>query len=298
MMSKKSKLKVEIDNHSGFCFGVVNAISQAEEELKAGKQLYCLGEIVHNNEEVERLKSMGLITISHSDMELHKGKKVMIRAHGEPPSTYKKAAENGIEIIDASCPVVLKLQVKVREGWERMQPLGGQVVIFGKKGHAEVAGLVGQTNGNAIVVESINEIDSINFTKPIELFAQTTKSADEYKSLGEAIKLRLDTNAPKQSIHFKSHNSICGQVANRKKELMVFAAQYDIVLFVSGKSSSNGKMLYEVCKSINPRTYFVSSPAELVSGWFSDIHSVGICGATSTPLWIMEEIKKCVLKMG
>ncbi|HZJ73821.1 MAG TPA: 4-hydroxy-3-methylbut-2-enyl diphosphate reductase, partial [Perlabentimonas sp.] len=254
-MPKEPKIHVEIDNHSGFCFGVVNAISRAEEELAKNGRLYCLGQIVHNSEEEQRLQSLGLKVISHSDLDNLHGEKVLLRAHGEPPSTYKKAIEKGIALIDASCPVVLRLQTKVRLGWEAMSKIGGQVIIFGKKGHAEVVGLLGQTNGNAIVIESVNELASIELSKPTELFAQTTKSSDEYKAIANEIGQKLKA----KSIPFKVHNSICGKVANRKKELMEFSKNHDVILFVSGKNSSNGKMLYQICRKINPKTYFIST---------------------------------------
>ncbi|MDX9846214.1 MAG: 4-hydroxy-3-methylbut-2-enyl diphosphate reductase [Tenuifilaceae bacterium] len=289
-MSSKPNIRVEIDKRSGFCFGVVNAINRAEKELESDEPLYCLGEIVHNGEEVERLKSLGLITISHNDLESLSGKKVLLRAHGEPPETYRKARTHGVNLVDASCPVVLKLQEKVRKGWEQMQQQNGQVVVFGKKGHAEVIGLVGQTQGNAIVIESISEVDSLDFTRPIELFAQTTKSADEYKTLSEEISSRMGVDSAGNPIHFRAYNSICGQVANRKKELISFSKNHDVILFVSGKNSSNGKMLYEVCKSINSRTHFVTSGSEVDKRWFNNAQSVGVCGATSTPLWLMEQV--------
>lgn len=296
-MEKEKLLHIEIDKSSGFCFGVVNAISQAEKELKDNEVLYCLGEIVHNNMEVERLKSLGLNTITHADLDQLQGKKVLFRAHGEPPETYRKALDRGIEIIDASCPVVLKLQVKVRKGWERMQQVGGQVVIYGKKGHAEVLGLVGQTQENAIVVESIDGIEKLDFAKPIELFAQTTKSADEYKIIAQEIRRRMAVLTNGESVSFKVYNSICGQVANRKTELKSFAKKYDVIIFVSGKNSSNGNMLYQVCKSANSHSYFISSPGELVADWFKDVDSVGICGATSTPLWLMERVADRILML-
>jgi 4-hydroxy-3-methylbut-2-enyl diphosphate reductase len=289
-VSSKPNIRVEIDKRSGFCFGVVNAINRAEKELESDEPLYCLGEIVHNGEEVERLKSLGLITISHNDLESLSGKKVLLRAHGEPPETYRKARTHGVNLVDASCPVVLKLQEKVRKGWEQMQQQNGQVVVFGKKGHAEVIGLVGQTQGNAIVIESISEVDSLDFTRPIELFAQTTKSADEYKTLSEEISSRMGVDSAGNPIHFRAYNSICGQVANRKKELISFSKNHDVILFVSGKNSSNGKMLYEVCKSINSRTHFVTSGSEVDKRWFNNAQSVGVCGATSTPLWLMEQV--------
>ncbi|MDD2550620.1 MAG: 4-hydroxy-3-methylbut-2-enyl diphosphate reductase [Bacteroidales bacterium] len=293
-MPKEPKIHVEIDNHSGFCFGVVNAISRAEEELAKNGRLYCLGQIVHNSEEEQRLQSLGLKVISHSDLDNLHGEKVLLRAHGEPPSTYKKAIEKGIALIDASCPVVLRLQTKVRLGWEAMSKIGGQVIIFGKKGHAEVVGLLGQTNGNAIVIESINKLTSIDFSKPTELFAQTTMSSDEYNAIASEIGQKLKV----KSIPFKVHNSICGQVANRKKELMKFSRNHDVILFVSGKNSSNGKMLYRICKEINPKTYLVSTPSELKAYWFKNTKTVGICGATSTPLWLMEKVAIEVKKIG
>ncbi|HOP05463.1 MAG TPA: 4-hydroxy-3-methylbut-2-enyl diphosphate reductase [Tenuifilaceae bacterium] len=291
-------MKIEIDNRSGFCFGVVNAIQKAEEELAKSKSLFCLGEIVHNSEEVERLKSIGLKTITHNDLDNLAGKNVLLRAHGEPPETYKKALEKGINLIDASCPVVLKLQVKVREGWIRMKEMGGQVVIFGKKGHAEVIGLLGQTKGEAIVVQTPDDTGSIDFSKPIELFSQTTMSPDKYKELANTIEQQLKETHGGEPFHFNVFNSICGQVANRKEELTEFSSQHDVILFVSGKKSSNGRMLFEVCKSVNPRTHFLSSADELDSSWLKSAESVGICGATSTPMWLMEEVAKEAGKYG
>jgi 4-hydroxy-3-methylbut-2-enyl diphosphate reductase len=293
-MSEEPKIHVEIDKRSGFCFGVVNAINQAEELLKQNEPLYCIGEIVHNSEEVERLKSKGLITISHNDLDSLRGKNVLLRAHGEPPQTYEKAISNGVKLIDASCPVVLKLQIKVRKGWAQMQDMGGQVVVFGKKGHAEVVGLVGQTDGEAIVIQNASELDQLDFSKPIELFAQTTMSSDEFIAISNQIKERMLATNGSGNYHFKVHNSICGQVANRKTELKNFSVQFDTILFVSGRNSSNGKMLYEVCKAVNPNTYFISSVSELDLQWLSKSKSVGICGATSTPLWLMEKVAEAV----
>jgi 4-hydroxy-3-methylbut-2-enyl diphosphate reductase len=287
-------MKVEIDSRSGFCFGVVNAISQAEAELAQNKTLYCLGDIVHNSEEVERLKSIGLITISRDEFKNLTGKKVLLRAHGEPPETYNEALKQDVYIVDASCPVVLKLQIKLREGWQRMQSMGGQVVIFGKRGHAEVIGLVGQTQGNAIVIESIDELDKLDFSKPIELFAQTTKSAEDYQRIIDEIKNRIEGQKVETPFHFKSHNSICGQVSNRKAEIESFAVKHNLILFVSGKNSSNGKMLFDVCQSVNSNSYFISNPSEIDEKWFGGIESVGICGATSTPRWLMEEVANVI----
>ncbi len=289
-MNKNPKINVEISKHSGFCFGVVNAIRQAEAELEKGQELNCLGEIVHNSEEVERLKAKGLVTINHGDLDNLKGKRVLLRAHGEPPETYKKAANKGIEIIDATCPVVVKLQSRVRDAWARLGEQGGKVVIFGKKGHAEVLGLVGQTQGEAIVIDSMDELNTLDYTKPIELFAQTTISPDDYRAIADEIQARMEVASGGNQFHFKPHNSICGQVANRKKQLIEFAARFDAVVFVSGKTSSNGKMLYEACKSVNPYTYFVSSAKDIDPLWFTSVNSVGVCGATSTPLWLMEEV--------
>lgn len=291
-------MQVEIDKRSGFCFGVVKAIGRAEEELEANGSLFCLGEIVHNGEEVNRLARSGLRTISHSEMERAAGKTLLLRAHGEPPETYRKARELGINLIDASCPVVLKLQSLVREGWRRMQQANGQVVIYGKKDHAEVIGLMGQVNGDCILVSSIDEIDQIDFTRPVELFSQTTQSPDKYMQIAEEIVQRMEKFKPGHSSQFKLHRSICGQVGNRKKELAEFAPKYDVVLFVSGKNSSNGKMLFQVCVNINPNTYFISSGDEVHPDWFRPHQRVGICGATSTPLWLMEEVARKVADIG
>jgi len=290
-------MRIEIDSRSGFCFGVVNAIKQAENELGGDETLYCLGEIVHNNEEVERLKKMGLVTITHSDLDQLEGKRVLLRAHGEPPETYRKIKEKGIKLIDASCPVVIKLQQRVRNSWELMKATGGQVIIFGKKGHAEVIGLLGQTDGNAIVIQSVDEIKSVDLSKPIELFAQTTMSGDDYKNLASVIEKEMMLISKGEKYHFKAHNSICGQVSNRKEELKKFAAKHDVILFVSGKASSNGKMLYEVCKAINPRAHFISSSKEIEKEWLKNVESVGICGATSTPRWLMEELAEKAKKI-
>lgn len=291
-------MQVEIDNRSGFCFGVVKAIGRAEEELKAEGSLFCLGEIVHNDEEVRRLSESGLKTISHAQMDKVAGQTLLLRAHGEPPETYRKAKELGIKLIDASCPVVLKLQAKVKEGWERMQKTNGQVVIYGKKDHAEVVGLMGQVEGHSILISSIEEIDRIDFSRPIELFSQTTQSPDKYIQIAQEIEKRMEQVKPGSSVTFTLHKSICGQVGNRKKELAEFAPKFNVVVFVSGKNSSNGKMLYQVCKNINPNTYFVSSASEVEAHWFEPHFNVGICGATSTPLWLMEQVAERIRDIG
>ncbi|BDX38048.1 4-hydroxy-3-methylbut-2-enyl diphosphate reductase [Tenuifilaceae bacterium CYCD] len=283
-------MKIEIDTRSGFCFGVVKAIQTAEQQIENSGELYCLGDIVHNEEEVRRLEELGLKVTSHDLLVKLKGEKVLIRAHGEPPSTYREAKENNIEIIDATCPVVLKLQQRVHKAWLEMKECNGTIIIYGKKGHAEVIGLVGQTNGEATVVESINDLDTINFSAPVTIFSQTTKEPDVFAKIVDEIKMRMSKNFVNANIPLKINNTICGQVANRKKELADFAAKHDLIIFVSGIKSSNGKMLFESCKQSNPRSYFVSSPNELQPEWFKNVKTVGIGGATSTPQWLMEKV--------
>lgn len=280
---------VTVDDRSGFCFGVTNAIGKAEELLAADSELYCLGEIVHNDVEVSRLSNAGLVTIDHSMLRNISNKKVLIRAHGEPPSTYKIAKENNLEIVDASCPVVLKLQERIRKSYAEMAKCGGQIVIYGKRGHAEVNGLVGQTNGEAIVVEGLSDIEFIDFGKPIELYSQTTKSIEGFNALKSAIEMRISGTSGNET-SFKAHDTICRQVANRQPQLTTFAQANDVVVFVSGKKSSNGKVLFEVCRSQNERTYMVEDEQEIDSAWFSQVQRVGVCGATSTPRWLLERV--------
>lgn len=280
---------VTVDDKSGFCFGVTNAIGKAEEILASESELYCLGEIVHNDVEVSRLADKGLVTIDHNLLKIINNRKVLIRAHGEPPTTYQQAKANGLEIIDASCPVVLKLQERIRKSYATALQNGGQIVIYGKKGHAEVNGLVGQTENSAIVVESINDIDAIDFGKPICLYSQTTKSIEGFKALKAEIERRIAETGSDLST-FESHDTICRQVANRQPQLMQFALANDVIIFVSGKKSSNGKVLYEVCRSQNEQTYMVEDENEIESSWFNQAQSVGICGATSTPRWLMERV--------
>lgn len=280
---------VTVDDKSGFCFGVTNAIGKAEEILASESELYCLGEIVHNDVEVSRLADKGLVTIDHNLLKNINNRKVLIRAHGEPPTTYQQAKANGLEIIDASCPVVLKLQERIRKSYATALQNGGQIVIYGKKGHAEVNGLVGQTENSAIVVESINDIDAIDFGKPICLYSQTTKSIEGFKALKAEIERRIAETGSDLST-FESHDTICRQVANRQPQLMQFAKANDVIIFVSGKKSSNGKVLYEVCRSQNEQTYMVEDESEIESSWFNQAQSVGICGATSTPRWLMERV--------
>lgn len=279
-------IKVEIDEGSGFCFGVVNAINKAEEELAKGETLYCLGDIVHNSREVERLKAMGLITINHNEFKQLHNAKVLLRAHGEPPETYQTAHENNIEIIDATCPVVLRLQKRIKQ--EFMQDdtdTKKQIVIYGKSGHAEVLGLVGQTDGKAIVIEKSEEAKQLDFSKDIRLFSQTTKSLDEFQEIVSYIKQDISPNA-----NFEYYDTICRQVANRMPKLREFAASHDLIFFVSGKKSSNGKVLFEECLKVNANSHLIDSEEEINKSLLKGAESIGICGATSTPKWLMEKI--------
>ena len=289
------ELQVTIDANSGFCFGVVYAIQMAEDELDANGKLYCLGDIVHNNMEVERLRGKGLEIIDHARLnELHDCK-VLIRAHGEPPSTYQTAIKNNIELIDASCPVVLKLQHRVRTSFDGIDDAGGQIVIYGQPGHAEVNGLVGQTEGKAIVVFSEEDLDKIDYSKPVHFFSQTTKSTLGFEKMERMIQERfVKYKGSLEEGDFVSNDTLCRQVSNREPHLKRFAAQYDVVIFVSGKKSSNGKALFSVCHTVNPRSYFISSPEELEDNWFENVKSVGIAGATSTPMWLMEAVKDAI----
>ena len=287
---------IEIDNGSGFCFGVTTAIKKAEEELAHGETLYCLGDIVHNGMECERLREMGLITINHDQMrELHNAK-VLLRAHGEPPETYELARKNNIEIIDATCPVVLKLQKRIKEQYETSPNLPegeeAQIVIFGKKGHAEVLGLVGQTHSSAIVIESSDEVTKLDFTRDIYLYSQTTKSLDEFRRIIDYIQTHISPNAT-----FKSFDTICRSVANRMPNISQFATKHDLVLFVCGRKSSNGKVLYNECLRVNPNTHLIEDPQEIEPEWLKGIESVGICGATSTPRWLMEQCRDAIQNM-
>ncbi len=280
---------VDIDKNSGFCFGVVFAIKKAEEEIKSGEKLYSLGDIVHNNVELTRLGNMGLISISHEKFKTLKNCKVFIRAHGEPPETYRIAKENNITLIDATCPVVLRLQKKIKKGYHDIVKKGGQIVIYGKKGHAEVNGLVGQTENKAIVIESLGDLEKLNYNKPVILYSQTTKSVEGFKQIKNIIEGKIKSINPQNNL-FLANDTICHQVSAREPKLKEFAKNYDIVIFVSGKKSSNGKMLYSICKSENKNTYFVSDKNDIIDKWFDKAASVGICGATSTPRWLMEEI--------
>ena len=280
--------KVEIDEGSGFCFGVVTAIRKAEEELAKGGTLYCLGDIVHNSREVERLKNMGLITIGHEEFERLHHVKVLLRAHGEPPETYETARRNHIEIIDATCPVVLRLQKRIKQEYDNDEET--QIVIYGKNGHAEVLGLVGQTCGKAIVIEKLEEAKSLNFSKSIRLYSQTTKSLDEFQQIVQYIKEHM---AP--DVSFEYYDTICRQVANRIPNIRTFAAAHDLIFFVSGKKSSNGKMLFSECLKVNPNSHLIDNVAEINDDLLHNVCSIGICGATSTPKWLMEEVQKAII---
>lgn len=276
---------IEIDEGSGFCFGVTTAIKKAEEELAKSDSLYCLGDIVHNGREVERLKKMGLTTVEHSDLDQLHDTKLLLRAHGEPPQTYQKAKEQDIQLIDATCPVVLNLQKRIRNAYEA----GGQIVIYGKNGHAEVVGLVGQTDGTAIVIENLEDAQKLDLTQDIRLFSQTTKSLEGFREIVGYIEANM-----KEGADFQYFDTICRQVANRIPNIIEFASKHDVILFVCGKKSSNGKVLYNQCLSVNPNTYMIDDPSEIDSSWFDGMESIGICGATSTPKWLMEDCKRWI----
>lgn len=278
-------MNIEIDKKSGFCFGVVKAIAKAEEELAKGEVLYCLGDIVHNGKEVERLEKMGMITINHEQFAQLHDAKVLLRAHGEPPSTYETAQKNNITLIDASCPVVLKLQSRVKTAFDISREDDTQIVIYGQHGHAEVNGLVGQTGGNAIVVEKESDLSKVDFSKNIRLFSQTTKSLEGFNHLIQNI-----ASQKQEESKFEYSDTICRQVSNRIPNITTFAQQNDIVIFVSGKKSSNGKVLFQHCKSINPNSYIVSEPSEVLELNLDLTKKIGICGATSTPMWLMEQV--------
>jgi 4-hydroxy-3-methylbut-2-enyl diphosphate reductase len=289
--------QVEIDTGSGFCFGVTTAIRKAEEELAKGSTLYCLGDIVHNGMECERLRQMGLVTINHEDLKQLHDAKVLLRAHGEPPETYALARKNNIEIIDATCPVVLQLQRRIKKQYdskdEEQKTKGKkQIVIFGKPGHAEVLGLVGQTENNAIVIASFEDVKRLDFSRDIYLYSQTTKSIDEFQRIIGYIKLNISPDAT-----FKSFDTICRQVANRMPSIASFAARHDLLLFVCGRKSSNGRVLFNECQRVNANSHLIEGPNEIDPSWFNDeLKTIGICGATSTPKWLMEECRDAILK--
>ncbi len=282
-------MKIEIDQGSGFCFGVTRAINKAEEELARGATLYCLGDIVHNGKECDRLKRLGLVTIDHAAFSALHRAKVLLRAHGEPPATYRQAEANGIEIIDATCPVVLHLQERIKREHRESAAGNGQIAIYGKNGHAEVLGLVGQTDGKAIVIESPEEVDKLDFGRDICLYSQTTKPLEGFRKIVDYISGHISPSAT-----FRYYDTICRQVANRIPHIRDFAARHDAILFVCGKKSSNGKVLYGECRGVNPRSYLVDAASEIDFSELEGCRSVGICGATSTPKWLMEECAEAI----
>lgn len=283
------KLRVEIDPHSGFCYGVVKAIEKAEEFLASGKSLVSLGEIVHNSAEVDRLSYKGLTPVNYDSFVKGDNEAILFRAHGEPPSSYQIAKEKKLRVIDATCPVVLKLQERIRKAFSDIKSNNGQLVIFGKKGHPEVIGLIGQVDGQAIIVETQKDIEHLDFSRPIELFAQTTKDVLEFKKIVETIKERIEN-----ANSFKYHDTICRQVSNRLPWISKFATEYDVVIFVGGANSSNAKVLFKACKHTNKKSYFISTVDEFDANWLIDSKSVGICGATSTPRWQLDQVLNAI----
>ncbi|MBQ9362604.1 MAG: 4-hydroxy-3-methylbut-2-enyl diphosphate reductase [Bacteroidaceae bacterium] len=285
-------MNIEIDTGSGFCFGVTTAIRKAEEELAESDPLYCLGDIVHNGRECERLKRMGLITVEHSNLGSLHDIKMLLRAHGEPPQTYAKAQEQGIKLIDATCPVVLNLQKRIKTDYDSDPEHQRQIVIYGKTGHAEVVGLVGQTEGHAIVIQSLEDAKKLDFSHDIHLYSQTTKSLEGFRSIVSYIENHIQEPA-----RFQYFDTICRQVANRIPNIRKFAARHDLILFVCGKKSSNGKVLFGECLAVNPNSYLIDDPREINAEWFRGVQSVGICGATSTPKWLMEDCRDVIQKV-
>lgn len=286
---------VEIDKQSGFCFGVQNAVEIAEKALIKGEKVFSLGSIVHNDKEVDRLSSLGLVSIDHEQFRGLKNCKVLIRAHGEPPETYSIAEKNNITIVEATCPIVKRLQSKIRETWIKIKTGEGQVVIFGKPGHAEVVGLLGQINNEGILVSGPDDFDKIDISKPVYLFSQTTMSVKKFSELTEILRLKMEAQGIEDpGKNLVINKTICGQVSNREPHLKTFAKKHDTIVFVSGRESSNGRMLYSVCKNVNPDTHFVSSSEEIDNSWFTGKKSVGICGATSTPKWLIENIRDII----
>lgn len=283
-------LNIEIDEYSGFCFGVTTAIKKAEEELQKGGTLYCLGDIVHNSIECDRLKRMGLVTIDHETFSKLHNAKVLLRAHGEPPQTYETARKNNLELIDATCPVVLKLQQRIKKKWQETEGTERQIIIHGQAGHAEVLGLMGQTHGEAIVIENTSQLDRIAKEKDTYIYSQTTKSLEGYKEIVAAIKERIENDKA-----FESFNTVCGQVANRMNGIGEFAKAHQLLFFVCGKKSSNGKILYNECKKVNPNVFQIEGPEDIDFALTENIESIGICGATSTPKWLMENCKKAII---
>lgn len=278
----QKKVEIAIDPESGFCFGVKNAVTKAINELADGQKLYSLGAMVHNPVEVNRLASIGLGVIDHEQFAKLHNAKVIFRAHGEPPSSYANLKDRNIKLIDATCPVVLRLQANIKKAYEQMRQCNGQVVIFGKKGHAEVIGLIGQTDGNAILIENEKDISKIDFSRPIEFFSQTTKDVSKFMNLVKIL--------GQKSSQFQWHDTICRQVANRGPHLRNFASEHEVIIFVGGRDSSNAKVLFEICKSVNTKSYFIENESDIQNDWFTGVSSIGISGATSTPSWLIENV--------
>lgn len=291
-------MKAVIEAGSGFCFGVENAVALAEKSLLAGEMVYCLGEIVHNETEVDRLKKLGLRTINYDQFINMSDCKVLVRAHGEPPSTYEAALRNNITIIDATCPIVSTLQQRIRRAADTVREENGQIVIYGKEGHAEVVGLLGAAGGEAILISSLNDIGKIDFTRPVHIFSQTTMSKRDYARLADMISVEVEkARLTHPAAYLRVSNTICGQVSGREPRLRKFSKEHDVIIFVSGQTSSNGRMLYEVCQSENKRSHFITSVTELDPEWFRDAKSAGICGATSTPRWLIHEVAVAVERL-
>jgi len=287
-------MKIELDIKAGFCFGVKKTIERAETELSEGNSIFCLGEMVHNDEEINRLEAKGLKTIHYKEFQSLKNSSILIRAHGEPPETYKIAKENNLELIDTTCPIVSRLQDKIKACYDKIDDDKGQIVIYGKEGHAEVIGLVGQTQGKAIIVNKQEDLEKISFEKPIYLYSQTTKSKKGFNLIKKEIEKRLQKEGKSKKLYLIAHQTICGEVANREPNLKIFAKNHDVILFVSGKKSSNGRMLYEVCKKVNPNSYFISNSGEVKKYMLAGVQTVGISGATSTPTWLLKDVEKIV----
>ena len=288
---------IEIDKHSGFCFGVQNAVEIAEKSLLKGEKVFSLGPIVHNDREVERLSSLGLVSIDHEQFGKLRDCKVLIRAHGEPPVTYTIAEKNNIEIVEATCPIVKRLQSRIRQTWNKVREGNGQIVIYGKPGHAEVVGILGQIDNEGILVSVPEDIDKVDVKKPVFLFAQTTMSLRDYSNFAEALQAKMRKEGIDPEKNLVVNRTICGQVSNREPHLKAFAEKHDVIIFVSGRESSNGRMLYSVCRKVNPYTHFISSPEEIDRKWFEGRNSVGICGATSTPKWLIENIGEIIANL-
>ena len=292
-------MRVDTDRESGFCFGVQNAVKITEEALLRGEKVYSLGPLVHNEREIGRLSSLGLITITHEQFLEAKNCKVLIRAHGEPPETYLTAERNNIEIIEATCPIVRKLQSRIRRSWIKTRKDNGQILIYGKPDHAEVKGLMGQTNGEGILISGPGDISKADLSRPVYLFSQTTMSKTDYENISSLIREEMrEKGVPDPEQLLTVNNTICGQVSNREPHLREFAGNHDVIIFVSGKESSNGRHLFSVCKSVNPDSHFISSPEEIDAAWFMDKSSTGVCGATSTPKWLIGEVYDHIMNLG